>query len=301
LEKSAHTGISAVSWGLLFALAFIWGSSFIMIKYALVINGQATLKPEQVGALRMVIASLSLLPITWRHRKWFRSHWKPLLIVGVFGNGLPAFLFAFAQTRIDSSLSGMLNSATPLFALLIGVFLFQRTVGNRQVIGVLLGLIGAVILIWSSGSPDVPAEPLYAGMAVLGSFCYAVSVNTIKSRLHSIPNMAIAGMALIFAGVPCGAYLSLSDLGHRLETIPGAWQSLASVTTLAIVATAFALVLFNKLVDQTDAVFSSSVTYLLPLVAIVWGVLDGEHVSLLQLFCMAVVIGGVILVSRSAR
>lgn len=272
-----------------------------MIKYALGMNGVKTLTPEQVGALRMSIASITLLPITWKYRSWFRSHWRPLLIVGVFGNGLPAFLFAFAQTGIDSSLSGMLNSVTPLFTLLIGVMLFRQRASIRQVAGVLIGLVGATWLIASTGSPEVPSEPLFAGLAIVGSMCYGLSVNMIKSRLNEIPNLAIAGMALIFAGVPSTVYLFSTDLLHTLQTVPGAWYSLASVSTLAIVATAFALVLFNKLVEQTNAVFSSSVTYLLPLVAIAWGVLDGERILLVQLVCIGIIILGVVMVSRSVR
>ena len=272
-----------------------------MIKYALAIDGVQTLTANQVGALRMAIAAFCLIPITWRYRSWFRTHWKPLLVVGLFGNGIPAFLFAIAQTRIDSALSGMLNTATPLFALFLGITFFARKAVRIQVMGVLIGLIGTITLIWTNGSPEVPAEPLYAGMAVIGSMCYGFSVNVIKSKLHEIPSLAIAGMALIFAGIPCAAYLGLTDLGYRLEHIEGAWFSLGCVVLLAVLGTAFALVIFNKLVENTDAVFASSVTYLLPVVAILWGVIDGETVSLLQFACIAIILAGVVLVSRFSR
>ena len=290
-----------IQWAILLVLAIIWGSSFILIKYALFQDGEAVLSGYEVGALRMFIASLSLLPITLRHARWFKSHWSPLLVVGVFGNGLPAFLFAIAQTRIDSSLSGMLNSVTPLFTLMVGVAIFSVRTNKNTMFGVLLGLVAAVLLIGTSGTESGNNDPMYAGLALMGSFCYAVSVNTIKSRLQEIPTLAIAGLALSFAGLPCLIYLLSMGFPVKVVQDPNVPTALAYVSILAVIGTAFALVLFNRLVETTSAVFSSSVTYLLPVVAIAWGVLDGERISVVQYLCIGFILLSVMLVGMRPR
>lgn len=289
-----------LEWAILLVLAFIWGSSFVLIKYALQYNGKPTLDPIEVGALRMALAALGLLPITLRHARWFKSHWKPLLVVGLFGNGLPAFLFAIAQTRIDSALAGMLNSSTPLFTLVVGVLFFGVKGNKNNTAGVLLGLVAAIFLIGSGARGSMPNDPSYALLALVGSFCYSVSVNTIKSRLHEIPSLAIAGLALTFAGLPCLIYLLLTGFPSRLSESPEMLNSFASVTVLALLGTAIALVLFNKLVERTSAVFSSSVTYMLPVVAIGWGLWDGETITTMQYLCIALILASIMLVSRKA-
>ena len=293
--------VSTSAWFLLFTLALIWGSSFILIKYALFQGGEAALTGPEVGALRLVIACLCLLPITIKHRRWLSSHWGPLLVSGLIGNGIPAFLFGIAQTKIDSSLAGILNSVTPLFTLLTGVLLFNNKAQRIQFTGVLIGLIGTAVLIWSSSSPDSNSDPLYAGLVILSALCYAISMNTIKSYLQEVPTLAIAGLALLFAAVPSTAYLLLSDFPTRLLNEPIVQSAMIYTVLLAVLGTAFALILFNELLRTTTAVFSSSVTYLLPIVAIIWGVWDGEHVSTIQLVSTAIVLGGVVLVSKKGE
>ncbi len=286
-------------WSLLMILAMIWGSSFILMKRGLFHDGQPVLTAWQMASARLLIAWLALCPLLLKHIGLLRQHWLPLLGTGLLGNGIPAFLYAFAQTRIDSSLSGMLNSLTPLFTLVVGVVVFRSRVRAGQVIGVGLGLLGAIGLIIMDPSTGSITWSPYAALPVLGTLCYGCSANIVKHKLYMLPAAATAALALTFLA-PIGAVgCWLSDLPTTLVTHPQAWSSLGYVALLAVLSSALSLILWNALLKRTSAVWASSVTYLMPIVAIGWGLLDGEAVSLAQFLMIALILSGVYLVTAT--
>lgn len=278
-------------WMLLIILAFVWGSSFILMKKALI-----TFTDEQVAAFRMFVAFAVLIPYILPNLKHLKG--KAILAfmaVGLFGNGIPAFLFAKAQTVVDSALAGMLNSLVPLFTLLLGLVFFNIKVRWLQAAGVTLGLVGALVLIFSStGGINGSGENwAYSLLIVAASFCYAISVNVIKQHLHGYGAAAITGLALLFVGPITGVYVfGFTDFTDRLVDTQ-AWTHLGYLVVLAVVGTALAVLLFNKLISQTTALFASAVTYLIPGVAIFWGVLDGESIGWLEVLGVGIILLGI--------
>lgn len=274
-------------------LAFIWGSSFILMKKGLIVFNDI-----QVAQLRMGIAWLSLLPFVWK--KLFsieKKHIIPIIIVGLFGNGFPAFLFTKAQTELDSSLIGILNALVPLFTFIIAVFLFKTKVKVSQIIGLILGLSGAIWLI--AGGGLVLENAHYSWYIIAATLCYAISLNTIKNYLQEMSAMDISGLAFFVVGPFCLIALGFSDFGDKMTHHQGAYLALAYILILSTVGTSIALVLFNQLVKGTTAIFASSVTYLIPIVAIFWGFVDGEIISLNHFIGIAIILGGIHLINKA--
>jgi drug/metabolite transporter (DMT)-like permease len=290
-----------LKWVLLLVLALIWGSSFILMKRGLFHEGRPVLNAWQMASARLAIAWLTLSPLLLIHAPLLRKHWLPLVGTGVLGNGIPAFLFAAAQTHIDSALSGMLNSLTPLFTLLVGVLFFGHRLRLIHIIGILTGLVGAAGLIAWKKADDLPTWNIYALLPVIGTALYGCSANIVKRHLHMLPAAATACLALTFVG-PFGLMGTFAtDLPTTLETDPNGWRSLGFVALLALFGSAISLVLWNALLKRTSAVWASSVTYLMPVVAIGWGVLDGEPFTAGQMAMVALVLCGVWLVTRAER
>lgn len=292
---------SWLKWLLLCILALIWGSSFILMKKGLFHEGAPVLSPWQLASARLAIAWLALSPLLLRHAPLLRRHWLPLLGSGVLGNGLPALLFATAQTRIDSALSGMLNSLTPLFTLVVGTLFFGTHLRTGHVIGILLGLVGAAgLIVWNSTGVGLHWNT-YALLPILGTVCYGCSANIVKRHLYALPAAATACLALSFVG-PFGL-LGMQATGIRdtLATTPHAWSALGYTALLAVLSSALSLVLWNALLKRTSAVWASSVTYLMPVVAIAWGLYFGETVSTGQFAMVGVVLAGIWLVNRAER
>jgi drug/metabolite transporter (DMT)-like permease len=290
-----------LKWVLLLVLALIWGSSFILMKRGLYHEGAPVLTPWQLASARLAIAWLALSPLLLVHFALLRRYWLPLLATGVLGNGIPAFLFAMAQSRIDSSLSGALNSLTPLFTLLVGVFFFARRLRGFHLVGTTVGLIGALGLILWKQADGLPTWSIYAFLPILGTVCYGASANIVKHHLYGLPAAATAALALTFVG-PLGiAGVFASGLPQALNTVPHAWASLGYVALLAVFSSALSLVLWNALLKRTSAVWASSVTYLMPVVALGWGFADGEHMTIMQGAMIALVLCGVYLVSLAER
>ncbi|MGV3637037.1 MAG: DMT family transporter [Flavobacteriales bacterium] len=288
-------------WGLLITLALIWGSSFILMKRGLFHEGRPVLNGWQMASARLLIAWLALLPWVLRHAIHLKRHWLPLLGTGLLGNGIPAFLYAMAQTRIESSLSGMLNSLTPLFTLVVGIVVFATRVRAAQVVGVLVGLAGAVGLVVLDARTGSFNWSPFAILPIIGTLCYGCSANIVKHKLYMLPATATAALALTFVG-PLGAVgCLLSDLPGTLRTDPSALRSLGYVAVLAVLSSALSLILWNALLKRTSAVWASSVTYLMPVVAIGWGLLDGEPISWVQFLMIGSILSGVYLVTASER
>ncbi|MEO5644000.1 MAG: DMT family transporter [Bacteroidia bacterium] len=287
-------------WIIFIALALTWGSSFILMK-----RGMDAFSSSQVASLRIFIAFLFLLPIAHRHIK---KSLFPLLPgfagMGIFGNFIPAFLFTKAETMISSALTGMLNSLTPVFALVLGVGIFKNKVKAIQVIGLLIGFGGAIGLLSLgkgsvAGVPESMHEVFVGGsLVVLATFFYGLSVNIIKAKLNGVNSITATVFALCIIGPMAGIYLFTTDFIHRMQTMPEAWESLGYICILAIFGTAISVIVFNLLIKETGTLFASSVTYFIPIVAMCWGAFDGELISIFHILFIFVILGGVWLVNK---
>lgn len=276
-------------------LSVVWGSSFILIKKALI-----GLTPLQLGALRTLFAATFLLLIGFNYVKKIKKHeWKWIAISAFSGTFIPAFLFAFAETEIDSGIASILNSTTPIMALIFGAVLFSIAYTRNQLIGVFVGLIGSLLLIWSGTEIHPDQNYWYAILVLLASVCYALNVNIIKRHLQDIPAIAIAVGNFVVLIIPAFLVLVFSDFFNK-KTLsnPLVHESLGYLVILAIIGTGVAKVLFNKLVQISTPVFASSVTYTIPIIALFWGLLDGESFSLWQAAAALVILLGVLLTNR---
>lgn len=278
---------------LLIALACIWGSSFILMK-----RGLEVFSYEEVAALRLSLAFLALAPFGISHLlKIPRKSAFAMAVVGIVGNGIPAFLFTKAQTQVDSSLAGALNALTPLFTVVIGFIFFQMRLKLLNNIGVLIGLIGAVLLVNPFGI-EGGSNWTYSLYIVVATICYATSVNVIKHFLQGYSALQVTLTGLFFAAPLPIIYLIGTGMPSKLVTVDGAWMAFMYISILAVVGTALSVVMFNQLIKITSPIFASSVTYLIPIVALVWGMLDGEELKLIEFLAMGLVLTGVYLVNK---
>lgn len=252
----------------------------------------------QLASLRLTFAAMAFAPFFWKEsRNVGRREWVLLASVGLAGSGIPAFCYALAQTKIASSTTGILNSLTPLFTLLIGIGIFQVKSSWSKWIGVALGLIGAVILIAPTAAGGGTSTP-YATFIIVGSVCYAISGNIIKQYFPNRSAFSISTLAFTLLGPFAFVLLLSTDITTVLQTNPYAWYSIGAVFLLAIAGTALASIFYFKLVQETDALFAASVSYLIPIVAILLGSLDGENLHLYHLLGLLLISSGIYLSRR---
>lgn len=295
-QKFQNTDNRTLAWGILILLCLVWGSSFILIK-----KGLEAFNPYQLGGLRIVIAAGVLLPFALaKSKKLSRNEWKFIFVVGIIGNGIPAILFPLAETKINSATAGALNTLSPLFVLLLGYLFFQFVFTPRQVLGVIIGLGGALLLILTGGGEiDLASNTLYASFVILATIGYGLSTNIMKRHLNHTPSVLASGYALLSVSLPYGIYLLFfSGIKDVFETHPSAWTAFGYIIILGAFGTALALVLFYRLVQLTSPLFSASVTYFIPIVALSWGILDGEVFTLLQYLSMLIILAGVYLANK---
>ncbi len=280
---------------LLVALALIWGSSFILMK-----NGLKVYSSAQVATMRMFFSFLFLLPLTIRYAfKIPLKYYGMITLVGLLGNGIPAILFATAQTKLNSSTAGVLNTLTPIFTLVVAAVFFKQTFSLQRIAGVVLGLLGAIALIMLRSNGSIDPNYTYGLYILLATICYAWSVNLIKEYLHKLPALGISSLALLLIGPVYGYYLFYhTDFILRVQLETGSLDALFYVILLAMFGTALSLILFNKLVQISNIVYASSVTYLIPIVALFWGIVDGEQLNIIHFIGMSMILIGVYLANR---
>ncbi len=280
---------------LLVALALIWGSSFILMK-----NGLKVYSSAQVATMRMFFSFLFLLPLTIRYAfKIPLKYYGMITLVGLLGNGIPAILFATAQTKLNSSTAGVLNTLTPIFTLVVAAVFFKQTFSLQRIAGVVLGLLGAIALIMLRSNGSIDPNYTYGLYILLATICYAWSVNLIKEYLHKLPALGISSLALLVIGPVYGYYLFYhTDFILRVQLETGSLDALFYVILLAMFGTALSLILFNKLVQISNIVYASSVTYLIPIVALFWGIVDGEQLNIIHFIGMSMILIGVYLANR---
>lgn len=280
-------------WFFLIFLSLIWGSSFILIK-----RGLVGLTPFQLGSLRMIFAATFLLIVGFKSLKKIKQHqWKFIALTAMMGTFFPAYLFAIAQTQIDSSISAILNSLTPLGTLVLGALVFGLSFQRRQIFGVLIGLAGSVLLVLS-GAVNHPGQNYwFATLAIAGALCYAVNVNLIKKYLSDLTPLSITVGNFAVLLIPAFIVLCFSNF-FEVAHLPNVKTSMLFIGILAVAGTCVANVVYFKLIQISSPIFASSVTYMLPLVACFWGILDGESLTLVQGLGAFIVLVGVYLSAR---
>lgn len=282
-----------VKWLFLFVLALIWGSSFILIK-----QGLLGLTPIQLGAARITFSALFLLIIGFGSlREIQHNQWKYIALTSLFGTFIPAFLFAIAQTQISSSISSILNSLTPLNTLLIGIIAFGLSFKRAQLLGVVIGLAGTLVLIINGALSHPNQNYTYTLLVLLASLCYATNVNLIKKHLSDVKPLSITTGNFLVMLFPALILLYSTGIGDQLE-VPKVQHALFYVMILGIIGTGIANILFYKLIQISSPVFATSVTYLIPVVAIGWGLFDGESLTAVQGFGALIILIGVYLSSK---
>ena len=286
--------LSLKKWGTLVILSLIWGSSYILIK-----KGLTGLTPIQLGSLRVIVTTIIIAPIGYQKIKHIpRQKMKWVALSAFVGSFFPAYLFAFAETEISSSITAVMVSLTPLFTLLISVFVFGEELLKKQVFGVLIGFTGIIVLINNelfSSSFNI----LYIMFIVLAAFCYAINANVLKYKLSNIPALGIVFMSFLFMFIPAFIILCFSSFPFSdFASDPLIIESIIYIVILALFGTAIAKVLYIKLLAISTPVFSVSTSYLMPVVAIFWGLLDGEEFKLTQFTGTAIILLGVYLVTK---
>jgi len=277
---------------ILVLLSLIWGSSFILMK-----KGLEFYSFTQVAALRLFFASIALFPFLYKAIKEVKQHdIIPLIIVGVIGNGIPAFLFAEAQIYLESSVIGILNSLTPIFTLVFAILFFKYKYKTSIFIGVIFGFLGACLLYFQ---PYIYSSTHYTFLSfvVLATICYAISINVISRYLHTLSSITISTVSL-FLLTPFSLYYIFNSGFFSMLKSNEAFLGLGYISILGVIGTAFALIIFNYLIKISTSIFAASVTYLIPIVAIIWGVLDGEEITSFEVFATFFILIGVYLVNK---
>ncbi|MFO8148192.1 MAG: DMT family transporter [Bacteroidota bacterium] len=285
-----------LKWIYLILLSLVWGSSFILIK-----KGLIGLSPLELGSFRIIFAALFLVMVGFKSLlKISRSQWRWIFLSAFLGSFFPVYLFAFAETEIDSAIASILNSTTPLMTLIFGILFFRIVFTQNKALGVIIGLLGTLGLIFSGAQVNPDQNYFYSGLVIVASACYAINVNIIKRYMYDISALGITTGNFLVLLIPSVIVLYFSGFSLREVAInPVLSLSLLYVLILGVVGTGIAMIIFNKLIQISDPVFSTSVTYTIPLVALGWGFLDGEVFSYLQLISALVILLGVFLVNRT--
>jgi drug/metabolite transporter (DMT)-like permease len=282
-----------INWGLFTILSLIWGSSFILMK-----EGMTQLTPYQVASIRILSAGLVLVPFARKALLTVPKNKLFLVILsGLLGSFFPAYLFCIAETKIDSSLAGILNALTPLFTIIVGASFFQLQAGTQKIIGVLIGFIGLCLLIAPTGNISMQHFS-YTLLVLVATIFYGVNVNMVGRHMQGVGSLNIASLAFVFLVIPCIIILYITGyfalpLGHKEFLI----ATLASFV-LGVMGTAVASILFYMLVKRAGTLFASMVTYGIPFIAVMWGVWGGEPVTIREIGCLVIILAGVYLVNR---
>jgi drug/metabolite transporter (DMT)-like permease len=282
-----------LKWVYLIVLALVWGSSFILIK-----KGLIGLTALQLGSLRIIFAAVFLILIGFKSLSKIPAYkWKYIALTSLFGTFIPAYLFAIAQTEIDSSVSSILNSLTPLNTLILGALVFGLQFKRNQIFGILIGLIGSALLILNGAIHHPEQNYYYAILVLIASICYAVNVNLIKKYLHDLSPLSITTgnfMVLFFPAFMVLFFSGFFEVVHDVKV----QESILFIMILGVVGTGIANILFFKLIQMSSPVFATSVTYLIPVVAFCWGLLDNEMLTPVQFFGAFIILIGVYLSAK---
>lgn len=281
-------------WILLVVLSLIWGSSFILIKKSL-----EHFNPYQVGALRVLISGVLLSPIAVMNIKKFpKTQLKWLILAALCGNFIPMFLFPIAETKVSSSIAGIINSTMPIFVIIVGSLFWKTKTTSRQIIGILISFLG-VILLMNSGKEENGGHLFHIALLLFAAFLYAISVTTVGAKLTQVPAKFLSSFVFFYVlFLPSLIALYFSNFFHEFSFTKENMIGLGFVAILSVFGTGFAMMLHYRLMNVSNALFASTVTLLMPIVAVIWGIIDGESFTFLQAIGGFIILGGLIFLRK---
>jgi drug/metabolite transporter (DMT)-like permease len=283
-----------IKWGLFIVLSFIWGSSFILM-----LIGLKNLNAWQVAALRLFSAGLVMLPFAWKALKKIpRPKIQYAILSGVLGSFFPAFLFCLAETRLDSSFAGTLNSLTPIFVLAVGIFFFNLKVSTRQVAGIIISFSGSILLFLAKDGKT--GDLIYVGFIVLATFLYGLNVNMVSRKLKEVASVDIGALAFSFLIIPSGLILFFFNT-HEVVLSQSMIHSLLASAALGVMGTTVASILFYILLKKAGSVFASTVTYGIPFVAILLGLINHEKITLAVVGSLLIILLGIFIANAKEK
>jgi drug/metabolite transporter (DMT)-like permease len=288
-----------INWSIFILLSFIWGSSFILMKLGLYdAAGQPVLSAYQVAAIRLLSAGLVLVPFAVKAFREIPGNKRGYVVLsGLLGSFFPAFLFCIAETKIDSALAGTLNALTPVFVIITGFLLSRSTTSAIKIVGVLLALTGSILLL-VTGVPKANDNKWYAGFVLIATVFYGINVNMVRHRLQQVGSLNIATVAFVFLTLPSAVILWATGFFGLPLTSPAYVKAILAGVVLGVAGTAIASILFYVLVKRAGGIFASMVTYGIPFIAIFWGFIYNEQITLLQLGSLGVILAGVYIANR---
>ena len=287
-----------ISWLLLLLLSSVWGSSYILMKKALQVFSF-----HEVACLRIISAGIVLLPLSITQlQKLPIRYYKPLLLTGFIGTLAPAFLFATAQIYLDSALNGAMNSLSTIFTLIVGALFFQQPIFKKEIFGALLGIIGTLLLLFTRSSHGIQGGSYYIGLPILASLCYGINLNLVKYYLQDLKATTIASISFLFMGILSSMILfTQTNFIKKLQMVEGAYLAGSYILILGIAGSAIAYFLFTALIQRTSPIFASMLSFLIPIVAIAWGLFDGEKLLWGHYVGLIAILSGVYLVNKQHR
>lgn len=281
------------NWLLFSLISLIWGSSFILMK-----ESSKHLTGIQIGAIRIFCAGLCFLPFAIVHMRQIPAKkFIPVLLAGLLGNFLPAFLFAIAISRNgESSLASILNSLTPLFVVLIGIIFFKAKIEKRKILGVIIGFVGLLVLTLAKNS----SASLHSGLILIliATVFYGITVNLVGYYLKDIDGLKIATVSLAFMAIPAGIIMWQQNVFSIARYDDEARLSILIAVLLGIAGSAIATAFFYILIQKAGGLFASLVTYAIPIVAIIWAVVANENVTVVQILALAIILSGVYMANK---
>ena len=281
-------------WFYLAILSLIWGSSFILIK-----KGLVGLNSVQLASLRMIFAASVIYIYSYNSiKKIPKKSWKWIVITAYLGTFFPVYLISYGQTEIESGLASIITTVTPINTLIIGIIFFSLTFSIKQLLGLFIGLVGAVLLLYEASETSLNSNIYFSFFIYLTTVGYAASVNLIKKYLTNIPPEAVTAGIFLSISPPAIIVLYFSDFTDLNFQDPLILKSIFFVLVLGVFGSAIAQTLFNKFVKISSPIFASAVTYTMPVVAIFWALIDGEILSIMQFFATAIILIGVYLVNK---
>jgi drug/metabolite transporter (DMT)-like permease len=292
--KTFTPSVSLIIWASFFVLTLAWGSSFILVK-----RGMQSFSPLQVASIRLSSAFFALgIPAFFHLKHIPKDKLKYIFFISMTGLFIPAYLFCLAQLGISSSMSGVLNALTPVFTFIIGVIFFNQPSKWMQIVGLLIGFLGSALLILVNGKGEVSFNA-YGLCVVLATVCYGLNVNIMKKHLTGVNPFYLTTVAVSMAGLLSFIHLLTTNWVEIVQTAPKGKESFLFVVLLGVMGTAFSQLVFNKMLQYATAVFASSITYFVPIVALMWGVWDGEFLSFWQYVGMVTIIVGIVILNKA--
>lgn len=284
-----------LKWVFLIILSVVWGSSFILIK-----KGLQGLTAYQLGSVRIIFTSIFLFIIGFSSlKKIKKKDYKWIVVTSLLGTFFPVYLFAFAETEIDSSIASVLNSLTPLNTLIFGYFFFNLVFLKKQMIGIVVGFLGTILLIVSGANLNPDQNYWFSILVVMASVCYAFNVNIIKNHLQDLSAMSITVGNFLVISVPAFVVLCFTGFFNKeVLNNPEIHEALLYMVILAVFGTGIAKVVYNRLVQISTPIFAASVTYTIPIVALFWGFSDGEKLNIIQIIAALIILLGVYLANK---